>query len=191
MQYIQNPWANTYMGEAGTPISDFNDVIRLPQILMTPETELPLLIVDTTLSEGLRRIASKRLSGEIIINSGSGWEYARSGPWNLYTYECNPQDDWANWGKLFLEDLFGFGPGFCGTFNLNYFMAVNAAMRAVKERHNWDGDIRDTVYISAVPSGDSEGGLIVALKQDNNGETYFASPVELKIDYNDYCRPDR
>jgi hypothetical protein len=176
MQYIQTPWANTYLGEEGTPISDFNEIIQFPKIISMPEIELPLLVVDPTLSVGLKHIVSKRLSGEIVYNPEGYLDYQQIGPWDLYTYECNPQDDWANWGRLFLEDL----------FNTHYFKAVNNAVRAVKERHNWEGDLRDTIYISSVPTGDCEGGLIVALKQDNNGDTYFASPVELKIDYNDF-----
>jgi len=46
----------------------------------------------------------------------------------------------------------------------------------------WEGDIRDKLYVFALPSGESgdKEPLALIVKQDNNGTTFIASPYELK-----------
>jgi hypothetical protein len=46
----------------------------------------------------------------------------------------------------------------------------------------WEGDIREGPYVIGLPVQQGDGGdtyIILGWKQDNNGETFIASPVEL------------
>jgi len=42
----------------------------------------------------------------------------------------------------------------------------------------WEGDIKDGIYVFAIP-GDVETRIGFVWKQDNNGQTFVISPVEL------------
>ncbi len=45
----------------------------------------------------------------------------------------------------------------------------------------WEGDVRDGPYVTVIPTDDSyDPQYIVAFKQDNNGETFVASPIPLE-----------
>jgi hypothetical protein len=54
------------------------------------------------------------------------------------------------------------------------------AFRMAREA-GWEGDIREGPFISGLPSDADEpaGRIMIAWKQDNNGETFIVSPFAL------------
>ncbi|RZK42273.1 MAG: hypothetical protein EOO61_05505 [Hymenobacter sp.] len=101
----------------------------------------------------------------------------------MYIYEMNPIDIWSGWIRL--EDAIA-EPG-------KYDIAGSSTSTDEKEiidelrekldyvkyllaRHTpWEGDGR--VYLTSMPT-EVDGFLVFAIKQDNNGTTYLASPIE-------------
>jgi hypothetical protein len=52
------------------------------------------------------------------------------------------------------------------------------AHAAFKRELDWEGDVREGPYYFCVP-GDTQTDIGYMIKQDNNGDTFIASPVEL------------
>ncbi len=89
----------------------------------------------------------------------------------LYVYECGPIDHWQGWTPLptFLRDEF-IDPG-----------QVGRMLQAIARSTRWEGDFRagEAPRVSALPVGDPDCALLLAVKQDNNGTTFIASEVRL------------
>lgn len=45
----------------------------------------------------------------------------------------------------------------------------------------WEGDVRDEPHVAGLPGAESQddGHIMIAWKQDNNGDTFVASPFKL------------
>lgn len=98
----------------------------------------------------------------------------------LYVYRVeNPIDFWDGWSPIadFMvakldtdEPSFGY---------LSDFFAFFGRACVVADQLGWDGDIRRSeLYVSGLPEPNG-GRVIIGWKQDNNGETFVASPVPL------------
>jgi hypothetical protein len=52
---------------------------------------------------------------------------------------------------------------------------------ALAKEVGWEGDIREGPFIAGIPTHETadDGHFIIAWKQDNNGDTFVASPYRL------------
>lgn len=96
----------------------------------------------------------------------------------MYVYSINPIDCWSGWFPLdeFIKrmDAYDYWP-----MEAVYEMLAKA-MKIAREQHGWEGDVRAGPYIAGLPvqeSGCPE--ILIAWKQDNNGQTFVASYQEL------------
>jgi hypothetical protein len=99
---------------------------------------------------------------------------------DLYAYKITPMDfgwefiptveEYAD-RLLAVEDD---GPGAVRTFRLFVDRALEAA-----EAVGWEGDFREGPKVSVLPAA-FEVGIALVWKQDNNGETFVVSPLELQ-----------
>lgn len=100
----------------------------------------------------------------------------------LYCYHIAPIDYW--YGALTEDELLSTvhrsgAPGFEHTAEMRTHIAslVKKAEEAFTSI-GWEGDIRDGPFFFAIP-GDASMRLGYMLKQDNNGNCFIASPIEL------------
>ncbi len=109
---------------------------------------------------------------------------------NMYIYHCGPID-W-NWNNLMtvhelmkkLTDKHCFeidGEDLDGDITLHYVMAkFNQCLKAADEHCGWEGDFTEEPRVFAIPFPyhyDFEFGFV--WKQQNNGSTFVACPIEL------------
>jgi len=103
----------------------------------------------------------------------------------IYVYALvTPIDFWIGWHKP--EDIVSWSEGEAWSSGKiarwDYFPMLLMAQRIALEHLGWEGDIRkgEGPFISLIPSKDScTGEIIIAWKQDNNGQTFVASPYAL------------
>ena len=103
----------------------------------------------------------------------------------MYVYALiTPIDFWIGWNKP--EDIVSwcedndFSPDKLA--RRDYFPMLRRAQRIAYDHLGWEGDIRkgSGPFISLIPSKDGcSGEIIIAWKQDNNGQTFVASPYAL------------
>ena len=103
----------------------------------------------------------------------------------MFVYYCNAIDDWSGWQDP--VDL--FRPYLWNKAGLERDIYLDGCRwkpfwdeaQALARSIGWEGDIRDGPYVTVIPPRGSgeEPLLIVAWKQDNNGDTMIASDVEL------------
>lgn len=83
-------------------------------------------------------------------------------------YPIDWWEGWTHWNTL-AADILNDG---------------NEALKDIKAvfiELGWEGDVREGPYVVVIPTDDSyDPKYIVALKQDNNGETFLASPIPLE-----------
>lgn len=110
-----------------------------------------------------------------------------------YLYQLPPIDWWTGWTKLetamrnILEDEEALGSSMNSMKEITFKVA--RAFYLAAKYSNWEGDIREGIYVSAVPDGEESGDtccLLIAWKQDNNGTTFLYSKKELPwLNYDD------
>jgi hypothetical protein len=81
-----------------------------------------------------------------------------------WIYVMYPLDEWVGWAEAKESDP-----------------EVQEALKALRYREVWEGDIQQGPYIRELPGGEYEayGPQVVGVKQLNNGTAFFVSPVEL------------
>jgi hypothetical protein len=97
-------------------------------------------------------------------------------------YHLDPIDFWDGWTSEYdyLRKLFTEYPNNnCGQIAAYIGLRAKAERMALKA--GWDGDIREGVFVSALPPTDGRDScpIMLAWKQDNNGETFVYSPWPL------------
>lgn len=102
----------------------------------------------------------------------------------MFVYETqSPIDWWIGWHKP--EDIFRVGVILATSAADTYweasdwYAAWTLAQRGARQL-GWEGDCRQGPFVCPCPEGDDAGWrFIIGWKQDNNGTSYIASPVEL------------
>lgn len=101
----------------------------------------------------------------------------------MYVYAGTPIDFWEGWkteaeylASLNTSDAFG-DPTSDGL--AAYYKRLGAAQLLAKGV-GWEGDIREGPFVSGIPTpGSCDSEILIGWKQDNNGDTFIASPYEL------------
>ena len=98
----------------------------------------------------------------------------------LYCYHIAPIDFWC--GALTRDELEAsiedsYESGSRDHVKKSVGLLIAKSEQAFR-KIGWEGDVRDGPYFFAVPS-DTQMDLGYVLKQDNNGNCFVASPVEL------------
>ena len=112
----------------------------------------------------------------------------------MHVYRRNPIDFWPGWltEQEYLANLEArYIPGDVATKHREYYERLGAA-KALARRLGWEGDMREGPYIAGFPGRDGhDDGIIIAWKQDNNGDTFVVSPEQLPwaAEWGDPFRP--
>jgi hypothetical protein len=101
----------------------------------------------------------------------------------LYLYQVAPIDFWFGWIPLrdvlieALEQDEGEydGPPDFGVL----YDRLRRAKTLARQYLGWEGDMRSGPYFAPIPFETGFYEYLIAWKQDNNGTTYVASPVQL------------
>lgn len=98
----------------------------------------------------------------------------------LFVYALSPIDFWPGWMKEadYLASVKNYDDLVGDSFVDDYTILRREALDEAK-RVGWEGDIREGPFVSGLPSDLGEIRVMMAWKQDNNGTTWIASPVEL------------
>lgn len=115
----------------------------------------------------------------------------------MYVYHTNPIDFWDGWQRP--SEVFKVGDHYYAQGPIEPSYLTPKLWEETWERAKagalklgWEGDIREGPYIAMCPIPDGgpeyngDGTFFVAWKQDNNGETFIASPFRLPWLHNDY-----
>lgn len=100
----------------------------------------------------------------------------------MYVYETmSPIDCWIGWHKP--TDIFRVVPDYevePTYWDARHWYQEWERAQAGAKKLGWEGDCRQGPYVIPLPEGDDAGwNFIIGWKQDNNGTSYIASPVEL------------
>ena len=101
----------------------------------------------------------------------------------MVVYSRNPIDFWRGWltEKEYINKVIdGFDVVNAFVPVVAYVAFRDAGMKLAL-KVGWEGDIRGEVMVSALPPLDtgSDDDVMVAWKQDNNGQTFIVSPFRL------------
>lgn len=99
----------------------------------------------------------------------------------LFVYAVPSIDYWEGWiaEKDFMLSCLQDATVDWGLMRLGEYAELRRHAMALAKRAGWEGDIRQGPYVAALPNGDCESDLMIAWKQDNNGETFIVSPLLL------------
>jgi hypothetical protein len=99
----------------------------------------------------------------------------------LYCYHISPIDHWpcTRTAKQRLQDVHEDGVPYWVAQEGAKLGALLAAATEAFRTIGWEGDYREPPVFFAVPSCEVEMHLGVAVKQDNNGSTFIASPFPM------------
>jgi len=155
--------------EKRTHIDSLKDVEDLYLLASTEKDDMPLLI-NHKFGYGSEQIYKRVLAGEEISFGG----IKRTCDNSYYVYYCGPIDFWDFWVEIDMEDLLS---------RLGLYDQVYNVMRIAAHHCGWEGDVRSGPFLSVVPTGDCEpeATMIVAFKQDNNGDTMVGCKAPLPI----------
>jgi hypothetical protein len=99
----------------------------------------------------------------------------------MIVYRIPPIDQWSGWQKP--RDVFtGLDDADADSHLAADWKPLWATAKKMAKFLGWEGDIREGPYVTVLPNAPGEfapGGIIIAWKQDNNGETFLASPRRL------------
>lgn len=102
----------------------------------------------------------------------------------MFAYSRAPIDFWPGWLK---EDAYLAGLG-------NVYRAEGEVESAIEHYNRqkarafflagkvgWEGDVREGPFIAGLPTDEpgEDGKVMIAWKQDNNGDTFVVSPLRL------------
>lgn len=115
-----------------------------------------------------------------------------------HVYMIEPIDDWSGWmdkaalmSSLAFVDFHEHPPALTISEKIKHDLRrskealgdFEALAMAAARTVGWEGDIRDGPYFSALPPKAFDNycfvAVMMALKQDNNGQTFIVSPYEL------------
>ena len=105
-----------------------------------------------------------------------------------YAYAIGPIDHWIGWSTLRGAALAqvddaqteDHGYAYSQEWLIDHMGNQLEAAKKMFLELGWEGDIREGPYVTAIPLTDEcNFGLLFALKQDNNGQTFIWSPVPL------------
>ena len=98
----------------------------------------------------------------------------------MIIYHLPPIDQWSGWqcpDKVFIgteEDVDAHQSADWGE--------LWTSVQKLALQMGWEGDVRDGPYVTVLPREPLDywpGHVIIAWKQDNNGDTFLASPIHL------------
>jgi hypothetical protein len=98
----------------------------------------------------------------------------------MIVYQTGPIDWWEPW-RLLYPTLAKMAKGENADTVIEILKDLGLAFELARKM-DWEGDIRTGSggpYITALPNTDGGIQYVLAWKQDNNGTTFIASPVEL------------
>jgi hypothetical protein len=99
----------------------------------------------------------------------------------MYVYECGPIDFWNGFMSEaeFRQHVSKtwWQPGFDDVYVQEFWAALLSGARKL----GWEGDMREGPYYAPLPPHEMGAGpgLIIAFKQDNNGQTFVGSSYRL------------
>ena len=167
MQYIIDDEGRLeVIGDAGSSIKGFQDLKDYQMLAELKREDLPLYI-NHPFSKTLKKFYNDRVSGE------SFKPFEVQAETDYYIYHCGPCYMWKGWGVIFMEDIIG---------DPSLFSFVYNAMSLVSEHTNWELDLRNNLYMTAIPNGDYVSDKCLGIKQDNNGETFYVCKTPLNVE---------
>lgn len=96
----------------------------------------------------------------------------------MYVYAINPIDCWSGWFPL--DEFIKRSDKYDYFLMEDVYADLSTAMKIAREQHGWEGDVRAGPYIAALPTQESGcPEILIAWKQDNNGQTFVASQRKL------------
>ena len=101
----------------------------------------------------------------------------------MFAYARAAIDFWPGWlaESEFREQLSReYAPDDASKVWAGYQHFRAGAMEAAR-KIGWEGDIRSGPFVSGLPTGETadDGHVMIAWKQDNNGDTFVAAPYRL------------
>ena len=99
----------------------------------------------------------------------------------LSVYAVPPIDCWVGWTaerEFMLSCLQGLNIDW-ELMRVSEYVKLRRDAMKLARRAGWEGDIRDGPYVAALPNGDCESSLMIAWKQQSNGDTFIVSPFPL------------
>lgn len=102
----------------------------------------------------------------------------------MFVYARTAIDYWSGWmtEEQYLKQLGTSGvPGEAPRQAAQYEQFKRKAF-ALAKKVGWEGDIREGPFIAGLPTDETgdDGKIMIAWKQDNNGDTFVASPLKLE-----------
>ena len=97
----------------------------------------------------------------------------------MIVYHVPPIDFWNGWQKP--SDLFRVSVS-DNTFEWHdpaEWASMWAKAQKLAKKAGWDGDIRDGPYVTVLPMPPGPPPVVIGWKEDNNGNTFIATPYEL------------
>ena len=177
MQYIVEDIypSRLTIGNPGTEITGFKDLKDILFLQEIADSNLPLYI-NYDFNAAIKKIYNQCLSDgtvkKMLLNKVSIKDDK-----NFYIYHCGPCDFWNGWAIVFMEDLIERSDLFTFTYS---------AMSLLEEHTNWELDFRDNLHLTTIPIGDEAGEWCLAIKQDNNGETFYVCRHKMLIENSDW-----
>lgn len=100
----------------------------------------------------------------------------------IFVYSRQPIDYWYGWmteHQYLTALLKDWTPDDPIPF-ISYVERRSEGMK-IAAQIGWEGDVRGDVMVAGLPSADigDDGDILIAWKQDNNGQTFIVSPVHL------------
>lgn len=100
----------------------------------------------------------------------------------MHVYSRYPIDFWSGWMREdeYLQSLVRehHSSGGLATAIRGYEDFRDEGFQMAR-KIGWEGDIRQGPFIAGLPTYDGDGLIMIAWKQDNNGETFILSPIQL------------
>jgi hypothetical protein len=98
-----------------------------------------------------------------------------------YVYVLSPIDLWTGWSDRETVVPNDVDASVREQLRKQVDATLDGALEQFRRRTRWEGDVREGPYFAALPPTDSrpESDLMVAVKQDNNGDVFVWSPHPL------------
>lgn len=97
----------------------------------------------------------------------------------MIVYHIPPIDDWTGWqepSEVFrarVDNLIS------EWLDAAEWSPMWAKAQELANKAGWEGDIREGPYLTVLPYPPGPPPIVIGWKQDNNGNTFIASPYEL------------
>jgi hypothetical protein len=101
----------------------------------------------------------------------------------MFVYARAAIDFWPGWmtEKDFRANLANVYNVQGGSAEWTKYGTFRAKAYELAKKAGWEGDIREGPYVAGLPTHETadDGHFMIAWKQDNNGDTFVASPYRL------------